>query len=175
MRTNPACVAILLFAVSSPVHAQTSAGKSVPCNTQNPADGRHTYVDRVHGFCFQYPSSYKRLPSAKNQAIQFKSLHSDAYIFVSFENKPFNLQRFAERAPTGVESPPSPVQVGEYTFYYYGPGGGGVSYPDLYFFNLRGKTLHITFDGPYIHDKTPSAETKKLERELLATFRLFED
>jgi len=93
----------------------------------------------------------------------------------SFENKPFNLQRFAETAPTGVESPPSPVQVGEYTFYYYGPGGGGVSYPDLYFFNLRGKTLHITFDGPYIHDKTPSAETRKLERELLATFRLFED
>jgi hypothetical protein len=66
-------------------------------------------------------------------------------------------------------------RAGEYAFYYYGPGGIGVSYPNTYFFNLRGKTLYITFDGPYINDKTPSAETKKLERELLATFRLFGD
>jgi hypothetical protein len=175
MKTNPACIAILLFVTCYSVRAQTPAGKRVPCDSQSPADAWRTYVDRIHGFCFRYPSRYKRLPSDKNQPIKFQSSHSDAYIFVQFENKPFNLQRFAETAPTGVESPPSPVHVGEYTFYYYGPGGGGVSYPDTYFFNLGGKTLYITFDGPYINDKTPSAETKKLERELLATFRLFGD
>jgi hypothetical protein len=175
MKTNPVCIAILLLAACCCAPTQTSAGTGVPCGSPNPPDGWHTYVDRIHGFCFRYPSSYKRIPSAKQQIIKFKSLHSDAYIFVWFENKPFDLQRFVKSAPTGYDSPPSPVQVGEYTFYYYGPGGGGVSYPDAYFFNLLGKTLYITFDGPYINDKTPSAETKKLERELLATFRLFRD
>ena len=175
MTRKPAFIAILLLAACHSVQAQTSAEKRVPCGTPSPADGWRTYVDRIHGFCFRYPSSYKRLINAKNQAIKFQSLHSDAFIFVWFEDKPFDLQRFAETAPTGVESPPSPVHVGEYTFYYYGPGGGGVSYPDGYFFNLRGKTLYITFDGPYINDKTPSAETKSLERKLLATFRLFGD
>jgi hypothetical protein len=48
-----------------------------------------------------------------------------------------------------------------------------VLYSDDYLFNLRGKLLHIEFDGPYIHDKTPSEETKKLEPRLLATFQTF--
>ena len=38
----------------------------------------------------------------------------------------------------------------EQSFYYYGPGGGGVEYPDQYFLNLKRKTLLIIFDGPYI-------------------------
>jgi hypothetical protein len=84
------------------------------------------------------------------------------------------LQSFVKTAPTGYETPPEPVHVGQYTFYYYGPGGGGVQYPDKYFFNLWGKTLYITFDGPYVGDKTPSAETKKLESEILATFSTFQ-
>jgi hypothetical protein len=48
-----------------------------------------------------------------------------------------------------------------------------VSYPDQYFFNLRGKTLSIDFDGPYENDKTPSDEAKKMERKALASFREF--
>jgi hypothetical protein len=48
-----------------------------------------------------------------------------------------------------------------------------VEYPDQYFFNPRGKTLYTTFDGPYVARKTPSAETKKLESEILATFSIF--
>ena len=178
MKKESACIAILLLAACGSVLAQASAEERVPCGTQSPSDGWHTYVDRVHDFCFRYPSIYKRVPSvtgfhAKKQAITFQRLHSDAYIFVWFENKPFNLQRFAKTAATGWESPPSPVRVGKYTFYYYGRGGGGVAYPDAYFFNLRGKTLYVTFDGPYMNDNTPSAETKKLEREILATFRTF--
>ena len=41
---------------------------------------------------------------------------------------------------------------------------------DRYFFTLKGKTLYVTFDGPYLNDKTPTPETKKWEREILATF-----
>ena len=52
-------------------------------------------------------------------------------------------------------------------------GGGGVEYPDQFFFNLKGKTLYIVFDGPYINDKTPADETKKIEEKVLASFRTF--
>ena len=55
----------------------------------------------------------------------------------------------------------------------YGPGGGGVSYPDGYYFNLHGKILVIDFDGPYENDKTPTPETKKMELKVLASFREF--
>jgi hypothetical protein len=41
--------------------------------------------------------------------------------------------------------------------------------------SLHSDAFIFTFDGPYINDKTPSAETKSLERTLLATFRLFGD
>lgn len=51
--------------------------------------------------------------------------------------------------------------------------GGGVSYPDGYYFNLKGKILLIDFDGPYENDKTPTPATKEMERKLLATFRVF--
>ena len=96
-----------------------------------------------------------------------------ASIIVSLEDRPFNLDSFAAGAPTGIENPPEPKQFGSETFYYYGPGGGGVQYPDQYFFDLKGKTLFITFDGPYINDKTPSQETKNMEEQLLATLRTF--
>lgn len=76
-------------------------------------------------------------------------------------------------APTGIESPPEPFPVGKNTFYYYGPGGGGVSYPDGYFFDLRGKLLVIDFDGPYENEKTPTPETKQMERKILESFQEF--
>jgi len=44
---------------------------------------------------------------------------------------------------------------------YYGPGGGGVSYPAGYDYNLRGKVLVIDFDGPYENDNTPTPGTNK--------------
>jgi hypothetical protein len=76
-------------------------------------------------------------------------------------------------APTGYDSPPEPVRLGKHTFYYYGPGGGGVSYPDGYYYNLRGKILVIYFDGPYENDKTPTAATKTMEKKVVGTFREF--
>src|SRR6266851_2033825 len=183
VKISSASIVALLLAGCCSTPAQTLSPKRVPCDTQSAPKGWGTYVDRIHGFCFRYPPIYKRVPNAINKLqtatfhlVTFRRLHSDAHLFVAFDDDtPFDLQSFVKTAPTGLESPPSPIHVGEYTFYYYGPGGGGVSYPDTYFFNLRGKTLYITFAGPYINDKTPSAETKKLERELLATFRLFGD
>jgi hypothetical protein len=92
---------------------------------------------------------------------------------VFLEDQPFNLESFVPGAPTGIEDPPEPKQFGSETFYYYGPGGGGVEYPDQYFYNLKGKTLEIAFDGPYVRSKTPSQETKDNEEILLQTFRTF--
>ncbi len=176
-----ACIVALLLAACCSTPAQTLSPKRVPCDTQSAPKGWGTYVDRIHGFCFRYPPIYKRVPNAINKLqtatfhlVTFRRLHSDAHLFVAFDDDtPFDLQSFVKTAPTGYDSPPEPIRVGQYTFYFYGPGGGGVQYADQYFFNLRGKTLHIMFDGPYNGDKTPSAETKKLESEILATFSIF--
>ena len=69
---------------------------------------------------------------------------------------------------------PVPFRFGSQTFYYIGPGGG-VNYPDTFFYNLRGRILVIEFDGPYPLDsksKSPSDETKKFEKAVLESFRL---
>jgi hypothetical protein len=94
-------------------------------------------------------------------------------ILVIFYDHPFDLQNLAQKfAPTGYVSPPDPVRIGRYTFYKYGPGGGGVSYPDQYFLDLQDKTLEIYFNGPYDgKNKSPSPETQKLEPIMLATFQ----
>jgi hypothetical protein len=97
----------------------------------------------------------------------------EASIYITFEDKAFDLQSLVARAPTGYDSPPEPAPAGPNTFYYYGPGGGGVDYADQYFFDLKGKTLYISFSGPYVNDKTPSSETKALEPKLLASLRTF--
>lgn len=102
--------------------------------------------------------------------LQYKD--SSASIIMFLEDERFNLQSFVRGAPTGIETPPEPRHVGTLTFYYYGPGGGGVAYPDQYFFDLRGKTLTIRFDGPY-EGKTPTERTKTIEQILLQTFRTF--
>ncbi len=133
-----------------------------------------TYTDTLHGFSISYPPDYyqstKRPAFAGLITLQHRRLDAQIFIYVDI---PFDLQKFVKQAPTGYEDPPQPVQAGGKTFYYYGPGGGGVTYADHYFFNLRGKTLNITFDGPYIHDKTPSKETKALEPAVLASLRVF--
>ena len=136
--------------------------------------GWSKYVDRAHRFCFLYPSIYRREHNKydKEGTVTLRRAHSDGRIYVVFEDKAFDLQRFIEHAPTGYESPPEATQSGPNTFYYYGPGGGGVSYADRFFYNLRGKTLYITFDGPYPDDdKSPTRETKEFEEKILASFR----
>ena len=98
---------------------------------------------------------------------------ADAFISVLLDRKAFDLKSFVDEAPTGIEGPPERRQMGDETFYFYGPGGGGVAYADRYYFDLKGKTLLFTFSGPYINSNTPSQETKNIEQLLLMTFRTF--
>jgi|SRR5579871_2697651 len=179
-----------------PVVSQTSRKHPEPCPIKTAPSGWQTYVDQSHGFCFSYPPTYtpvaqpwlkiytnapdkSALERLRKAAQEHRLLRlqnkqdSTAGIIVSLENEPFNLESFVAGAPTGIDSPPERKQIGPEIFYYYGPGGGGVEYADQYFFDLKGKTLLIIFDGPYINDKTPSPETKALEERLLETFRTF--
>lgn len=93
------------------------------------------------------------------------------FVFLCFHRD--GTSNLVRMAPMGYETPPDRVRIGKNTFYYYGPGGGGVAYPDGYFFNLRGKILVVDFDGPYENEKTPTPATKKMEQKLLASFRDF--
>jgi hypothetical protein len=173
MRRFLSSLAVLAVVVVPFGMRQASAGGGSACVPKGGTAGWRTYTDRAHGFCLLYPPIYKRVPHAAHRGIvTLSSTDSGANIFISFEDKAFDLQRFVERAPTGYDAPPDPVKAGPNTFYYYGPGGGGVSYADQYFFDLKGKTLYVFFDGPYVNDKTPSAETKALEPELLSTLRV---
>ena len=72
-----------------------------------------------------------------------------------------------------IDEPSGEIKAGENTLYFYGPGGGGVCYPDMYYFDLKGKTLRIIFDGPCINDTTPSPESKKIQAQILATLQTF--
>ena len=83
----------------------------------------------------------------------------------------FSLNKIqSEHAPTGVINPPEPVDINGKTFYMYGPGGGGITYPDQYFYNLNGKLLIFRFIDLNIEDKTPTVRTKELAREILSSF-----
>lgn len=145
-----------------------------------------TYWNEEYGFEMKYPNIYKISTShqlneyQKSQGITYLVYlkHSDvnASISVQFTNINFNLQDIKRRyVPTGNENLPEQVIEGQNTFYFYGTGGGGVSYPDNYFYNLNGKLLIIGFDGPYVNDRTPSDETKQLEPQILSTFEFIEE
>jgi len=189
------CTAVCVLLACIHAASQNTRKHGEPCPVET-ASGWRTYVDRLHGFCFSYPRTYTRvanpwlkeytnapdksvLERLRKAAQEHRLLRlqnkkdTTAGIIVSLEDEPFNLESFVAGAPTGIEDPPERRQIGQETFYYYGPGGGGVAYPDQYFFDLKGKTLLIIFDGPYINDKTPSPETKDLEERLLQTFRTF--
>lgn len=194
MRKIGVFTTVCVLLTCMPVASQTSRKHPEPCPAKTAPSGWRTYVDRSHGFCFSYPLTYtpvakpwlriytnapdksalKRLHKAaqEHRLLRLQS-KQNAGIIVSLENEPFNLESFVPGAPTGIDGPPEPKEIGTETFYYYGPGGGGVEYADQYFFDLKGKTLLIVFDGPYTNDKTPSPETKVLEEQLLQTFRTF--
>lgn len=169
--------AVLVSAIIVSYSASAQKAKPRPCSTDPRPETRtwHVYADPDHHFCFRYPRSYKPIAKPKAQC-RGPKLHdgkTSADIYICASNDPFRLSEFVKNAPTGIDSPPEPVPIGRNTFYYYGPGGGGVSYPDGYFFNLNGKTLYISFDGPYDNDKTPSEEAKTMEKTVLESFREF--
>jgi hypothetical protein len=144
---------------------------NVPCNAKNAPSGWKTFIDRVHRFCFQYPPQYSRFQNLEPTRNSIVSLRSKGDIEVWIDDLPFGPQRLEELSRSG--NPPVEQKMNGLTFYYNGPGGGGVDYSDDFLFNLRGKILHIEFVGPYIDDNHPSENTKELEPELLKTFRTF--
>jgi hypothetical protein len=89
-------------------------------------------------------------------------------------SKPVTVRDLEAYAPTGYDAPPEPIQIGHRTFYFYGAGGGGALYPDLYFIQIKGHYINVGFSGPYPEGyKSPSEETQKLEPQILATFRTY--
>jgi len=168
-------VVLTALLVSLPALAQKSG--TSPCATaaESETSRWHVYIDRDHRFCFRYPGSYTPVarPKSMCRGPKLESQKSGGSMGVCVLDEDFRPAALVKMAPTGFDSPPEPLRMGKNTFYYYGPGGGGVSYPDGYYFNLRGKILVIDFDGPYENDKTPTAETKRMETKVLASFRQF--
>jgi hypothetical protein len=155
---------------------------SFPAQSEAISRDWKVYVNRKYGFSFRYPPQYNPETKASNNRykkfehhlVTLTQIDPDIQILVALIDEPFDLQNLVRiGAPTGDEYPPAATQIGRYTFYWYGPGGGGVDYPDRYFVNLKGKTLLIDFYGPYSSEsKTPAQETKDLEPQILATFQL---
>jgi hypothetical protein len=85
-------------------------------------------------------------------------------------NRPFKLEELRSLTPSGEA--PEPLELGGLTFYYSGSGGDQVGYSDHYFFNLRGKLLHIEVDDPYI-DNPSSDDAKNSVQEILKTLGSF--
>ena len=157
--------------------APSAQNLDTACTTVQQAETSawRVYTDRDHHFCFRYPRSYRPIlhPKPRCRGPKLEDRKTEAKIGVCVLDEVFQTASLVEMAPTGIDSPPEPVRIGKNTFYYYGPGGGGVDYPDGYYYNLRGKILVIDFDGPYENDKTPTPATKKMEQKVLASFREF--
>jgi hypothetical protein len=164
----------------SPLLAQTASAVTPP--------GWKTYVDKVHGFSFSYPPIYKRIrrPNAGGDAdeetekaaaqgrwVGMRHQRSDARIDFFLENDRFDIDRFyAQHNTSSADGPPSPIKMGDNTYYFCGGGSMGGQYPDAFFGNFKGKTIYIVFDGPYDNGSTPSDETKEIESKMLASFRI---
>lgn len=141
------------------------------------------YVDDSVGIELSYPASYRvtDLPCQVAQWAAGRGLQSLLYvsegagdrtgkILVALDRREFSVQTLQELyAHTGWVAPDQ-MQIGKHTFYYYGVGGGGVDYPDSFFYNLDGHILLIEFEGPYPpNDKTTLERTKQMELEVLKT------
>ena len=174
-------VAILGFilATFAATAGATPSVPNVPClNDDVPADWP-VLTDLSKGFCLSYPPLYQPTLTATgdrqtlnpDSVVLHDKTSPDADIIVTSSKQIFDLENLTNYAPTGVDTPPQPIEIGGQTFYFYGAGGGGVCYADQYFFDLRGHTLSITFSGPCVDDKTPSAAMKKIEHLMLASFR----
>lgn len=137
-----------------------------------------TYHNERYGFEFKYPDNYEVIidedtshEDYADYTIKLINSKADVYIEVALVKSAFDIPEIQERyAPTGVVVAPEKRIYGNNTFYYYGPGGGGVAYPDQYFYNLNGKILRfIFFDQD--NAKTPSAQMKQIENQILSAFK----
>jgi hypothetical protein len=176
------CLAISVL-VPAPGQSRTSTCPAKPKPRQ-----WHKYINSQYGFSFWYPEPYKIVslppPDAgdkyryhtffeKRLLLLQRTDNPDAKIWIRIDMRPFDLQTLVNtHAPTGASDwTPVGQKIGNHIFYSYGAGGGGVDYPDEHFVNLKNKTLQFEFDGPY-EGKSPDAETRDLEPEILRTFRV---
>jgi hypothetical protein len=180
---------VLLLAIGS--RASMAAANRSPCRLHPTHPHWHVFVDSKDRFCFEYPTRYRVAPAVAGSNTDRRFLvelatkpevaqlpiadHEDnAMIDVTAYDVPFRVDDLNRFAPTGAQdSPPRPIHAAYEVFYYYGAGGGGVDYPDAYFFWLRGRTFSIQFYGPYVGDKEPAEVTKRMEPEVLASFQRF--
>ena len=166
-----------------------------PCDLHPTRTGWHVFVDHQDRFCFEYPSKYRVAPAVfapgvtTGNATRFigrLTTKPSPSVVASVDDEeaatidvfafgiPFRPEDLTKRAPPGQDvSPPQLIHAAHGKFYYYGPGGGGVDYPDVFYFGIRGRTFSIEFLGPYSGDKTPAPETKRIEPEVLASFHSF--
>jgi hypothetical protein len=165
-------ISVFVIVASSSLWAQTPPGWE-------------TYVNRRYGFSIAYPPIYKRvrpphenLDADRSEAVAegrwVRLNHEGDTIDILVRKERFDLDSFVTGyAPTGVEWPPRAQKEGNNTFYGYGAGHLGFPQADQFFFNLKGKTLYIRVDGPYTDETTTTDETKKMESQMLASFRTF--
>lgn len=159
--------------------------KPNPLCGSSPQPDWRALVNRRYGFCLWYPPAYSlqarplspgrtgihSLATLLSTVPRKAAIHDTAGASIEVWRLPshFDLQRLTSDAPTGVIDPPTPMHFGANTFYYYGAGGGGVAYPDRYYFNLHGVTLELLFFGPF-EGKSPDEQTQAMEQLLLSSF-----
>jgi hypothetical protein len=165
-----------------------------PCKTEDSHAGWQIYVNHDFRFCLLYPPTYREMPTPPPDefsstrvflsGLDLKHLppgthggptDNKAGIGFVYIPKPFSVRQMETCcAPTGQDdTPPATVRLGKSVFYFYGPGGGGVDYPDQYLMELNGKILSIEFGGPWKDSKSPIEETKRLETKILSTLQTY--
>jgi hypothetical protein len=150
------------------------------------------YTNREFRFCLQYPPKYHEVPASSSDqfsntrflgSLVLNSLPPGTYggvvdnkatIDFAYIPKRFSMSQMQTCcAPTGADEPPAPMRFGRHVFYFYGPGGGGVDYPDEFLIEMNGEILVISFGGPWKNSKSPIEETRRLEPKILSTFQTY--
>ena len=160
--------------------AKDSMESTAPGNASSSSMGVRKFSDKATGISFDWPENYVMAQitpaditdNVDRMIAKFKHESLDSKIGLYVSKSPFSLQQIRYYyAPTGLESiNPEKQTFGTKIFYYYGAGGGGVSYADQYFYNLNGKLLVFYFDGPYSNEKSPNDYAKSVAKKLLTSF-----
>jgi hypothetical protein len=190
LRRSAVAVAILL---AMPMSGKAQYSPPFP---ELPPEHLHLskFVSRELGLELSYPSMYHRSRSPVLPPLSYRE-HWEVLLYatkgsdqarcadegecvnfgtmtIALDRRSFNLQAIERYyAHTGWEQPVS-FRLDGNTFYWYGAGGGGVTYPDTFLYDLNGHILIIEFDGPYLDgSKSPPEETRGIEKLVLESFR----
>lgn len=139
-----------------------------------------TYTNDIYKFSLEYPSIYTIADTGGGAKDSYGNtvlaafMTTDKKTFdITLDDSNFTPTNLRKYAPTGSEAlDPSIVTT---KFFYYGPGGGGVCYPDQYFTSIspatNGKILIFRFYG-CDEDKTPSKIFKDYEMQIIKSFKI---